>query len=139
MPAKQLATLLLIVLVPSLTAAQTNWALLPGPDSLVATPLGHLREVAAFRIVRDVQVSKYRAETIERVNAAVNWQNALSKSDSIAKVKTEKLDLCDERLTIVQKQADRVPKLLPWARVGKWGTVAVGLTTLWVVYQELKP
>ncbi|HQX31885.1 MAG TPA: hypothetical protein PLE71_17905 [Flavobacteriales bacterium] len=125
--------------MPSLTAAQSNWALLPGPDSLVATPLGHLREVAAFRIVRDVQVSKYRAETIERVNAAVNWQNALSKSDSIAKVNTEKLDLCDERLTIVQKQADRVPKLLPWARVGKWGTVAVGLTTLWVVYQELKP
>ena len=105
----------------------------------MATPLGHLREVAAFRIVRDVQVSKYRAETIERVNAAVNWQNALSKSDSIAKVNTEKLDLCDERLTIVQKQADRVPKLLPWARVGKWGTVAVGLTTLWVVYQALKP
>lgn len=98
------------MLVPSLTAAQTNWALLPGPDSLVATPLGHLREVAAFRIVRDVQVSKYRAETIERVNAAVNWQNALSKSDSIAKVKTERLDLCDERLTIVQKQADKSEK-----------------------------
>ncbi len=98
------------MLVPSLTAAQTNWALLPGPDSLVATPLGHLREVAAFRIVRDVQVSKYRAETIERVNAAVNWQNALSKSDSIAKVKTERLDLCDERLTIVQNQADKSEK-----------------------------
>lgn len=76
----------------------------------MATPLGHLREVAAFRIVRDVQVSKYRAETIERVNAAVNWQNALSKSDSIAKVKTERLDLCDERLTIVQKQADKSEK-----------------------------
>mgnify|MGYP006315133277 FL=1 len=133
--------------MPSLTAAQTNWALLPGPDSLVATPLGHLREVAAFRIVRDVQVSKYRAETIERVNAAVNWQNALNKSDSIAVMERGKFNTCMDRNEELNDELwtanEQLVKWKPWQFTGKVFVVTVVVVVVvkgvMYVYEILTP
>ena len=130
-----------------MTAAQTNWALLPGPDSLVATPLGHLREVAAFRIVRDVQVSKYRAETIERVNAAVNWQNALNKSDSIAVMERGKFNTCMDRNEELNDELwtanEQLVKWKPWQFTGKVFVVTVVVVVVvkgvMYVYEILTP
>lgn len=115
-----------------------RWTLLP--DSTIGNfKHKHLAKLTGTRVGLEVKRRECLWE-IAKLNDIVSTYAAKSVSDSIAiAAKVKESGLCAERLTIVQKQADRVPKLLPWARVGKWGTVGVGIGAALIVYQALKP
>jgi len=107
--------------------------LLPGPDSLAATSLAHLREVAAFRIVRDVQVTKYRAERIERALAATALHEALAKTDTIAANNLLKFEACEVERKQAMTQWGKAEKRADRYKTWGWISTAVAVVATGII------
>ena len=88
-----------------------------------------LRFCALTNLSLNKELADHRAKDVEQDKEARSLSNQLRLSQA---------ENASKDITIMNQAAIIAP-LTTWARVGKWGTVAVGLTTLWVVYKALKP
>lgn len=134
---------LLLFLLPMLASAQNErWSIMPGRDSLVAAPLKHLRIALSYRETVDSMNVNYRLEIHERVGAAISWNLALSKSDSIATVRGEQLALCavglDNAMTDRDKYQKQAIRRNTWAWIGRGAVVAVGIAGVVTLITVLK-
>jgi len=134
---------LILFLLPLYAPAQTFTLLVVGTDSFYVAPLDTMRYALSLRQTADTTIILDRAQIREIASAAVNLHGAIGeakKMEEAARVESENLRKEGERLSgLLWTCEEKRRKMKPWAIAGKIGTVAVGLTTLWVVYKALKP
>ena len=134
---------LLLFLLPLYAPAQTFTLLVVGTDSFYVAPLDTMRYALSLRQAADTTIILDRAQIIERTSATVRLNEAIGeawKMEEAARVESENLRKEGERLSgLLWTCEDKRRKLLPWARVGKWGTVGIGIGAALFVYQALKP
>lgn len=134
---------LLLFLLPLYAPAQTFTLLVVGVDSMFCAPLDTMRYALSLRQAADTTIILDRAQIIERTAATVKLNEAIGeawKMEEAARVESENLRKEGERLGgLLWTCEDKRRKMKPWARVGKWGTVGIGIGAALFVYQALKP
>mgnify|MGYP006368889263 FL=1 len=113
------------------------------PDSTFGIPEWRLKQWASNRAT-DRQSLRYTLSDIRSLEEQLaNGRNKVADLERVVvELKGREVTLLADNgakdITIMNQAAIIAP-LTTWARVGKWGTVAVGITTLWVAYKALKP